>query len=50
MNYTIREIDESEYRVLEDFLYEAIFIPKGVEAPPREIIYFIPHVEQNGLT
>ena len=39
MNYTIREIDESEYRVLEDFLYEAIFIPKGVEAPPREIIY-----------
>ena len=39
MNYTIREIAESEYRVLEDFLYEAIFIPKGVYAPPREIIY-----------
>lgn len=39
MNYTIREIAESEYRVLEDFLYEAIFISKGVSAPPREIIY-----------
>ena len=39
MNYTIREIAESEYGVLEDFLYEAIFIPEGVSAPPREIIY-----------
>lgn len=39
MTYNIREISESEYSVLEDFLYEAIFIPEGVEAPPREIIY-----------
>lgn len=38
MNYTIRQIKESEYGVLTDFLYEAIFIPEGVEAPPREII------------
>ena len=38
MNYTIRQIRESEYGVLTDFLYEAIFIPEGVEAPPREII------------
>lgn len=38
MTYNIREISESEYSVLEDFLYEAIFIPEGVEAPPREII------------
>ncbi|MBD5111905.1 MAG: GNAT family N-acetyltransferase [Ruminococcaceae bacterium] len=37
--YNIREIVESEYSVLEDFLYEAIFIPEGVEAPPREIIF-----------
>lgn len=36
---TIRELKQTEYAVLEDFLYEAIFIPKGVEAPPREIIY-----------
>lgn len=39
MAYNIREISESEYGMLEDFLYEAIFIPEGVEAPPREIIF-----------
>lgn len=38
MNYSIRKIRESEYDVLADFLYEAIYIPEGVEAPPREII------------
>lgn len=38
MNYKIRPIKESEYHILEDFLYEAIFIPEGVEPPPREII------------
>ncbi|MDE7400135.1 MAG: GNAT family N-acetyltransferase [Oscillospiraceae bacterium] len=39
MIYNIREISQSEYGVLEDFLYEAIFIPGGAEAPPREIIF-----------
>lgn len=34
----IREIKPSEYPLLEDFLYEAIFIPEGVEPPPRSII------------
>jgi len=38
MDYSIRKIRESEYCVLDDFLYEAIFIPDGTEAPPREII------------
>ena len=38
MTYTIRKITENEYEVLEDFLYEAIFIPEGVPAPPREIV------------
>lgn len=38
MEYTIRELREDEHSVLDDFLYEAIFIPKGVEPPPREII------------
>ena len=38
MNYTIRKLAESEYHILEDFLYEAIYLPEGVEAPPREII------------
>ncbi|MCR4589194.1 MAG: GNAT family N-acetyltransferase [Lachnospiraceae bacterium] len=35
---TIREIKENEYGLLKDFLYEAIFIPEGVEPPEREII------------
>ena len=39
MDYKIRAISDKEYSVLEDFLYEAIFIPKGVPAPPKEIIY-----------
>lgn len=38
MDYKIREIKESEYSVLSDFLYEAIFIPKGMEKPPKSII------------
>lgn len=38
MNYLIRKIRESEYNVLSDFLYEAVFIPEGIEAPPKEII------------
>lgn len=38
INYIIREMKETEYPLLSDFLYEAIFIPEGVEAPPRSII------------
>ena len=38
MNIHIREIKSNEYNLLDDFLYKAIFIPEGVEAPPREII------------
>ncbi len=38
MNYIIRKMKESEYPLLEYFLYEAIYIPQGVEAPPRSII------------
>jgi ribosomal protein S18 acetylase RimI-like enzyme len=33
----LREIRESEYSLLKDFLYEAIFIPEGVEPPAQEI-------------
>ena len=29
----------NEYCLLEDFLYEAIFIPEGIELPPYDIIY-----------
>ena len=34
----LREIKENETEILKDFLYEAIFIPKGIEPPAREII------------
>ena len=37
-NIVIRKIKKDEYNVLEDFLYEAIFIPEGVEKPSRDII------------
>lgn len=38
MDYTVRQMCEAEYPLLNDFLYEAIFIPEGVEPPPRSII------------
>ncbi len=38
MNYNIRKIREDEYFLLDDFIYEAIFIPEGVEPPPKTII------------
>lgn len=38
MDYTVRRMREAEYPLLNDFLYEAIFIPEGVEPPPRTII------------
>lgn len=38
MNYLIRELRQDEKSVLDTFLYEAIFIPEGVPAPPRDII------------
>ena len=38
MKYQIREIRQEENELLDEFLYEAIFIPEGVEAPPKSII------------
>lgn len=38
MNYNIRELRENEYKILAEFLYEAIYIPEGVEVPPKNII------------
>ena len=35
----IREMRKSDYPVLDDFLYWAIFIPPGAETPDRSIIY-----------
>lgn len=38
MNYIIRTLQKNETPVLADFLYEAIFIPDGVEPPSKNII------------
>lgn len=38
MEYKIRRLKEGEESLLEDFLYEAIFVPEGVAMPPKSII------------
>ena len=38
MEYTIRKMTTQEYPLLNDFLYQAIFIPNGITPPPRDII------------
>ena len=38
MDYIIREMKKEEYCLLDDFLYEAIYIPDGIEPPPKSII------------
>jgi len=39
MDLKIREMLPCDYPMLEDFIYNAIFIPSGAEAPNRNIIY-----------
>ena len=38
MDYKIREIRKNEYSILSGFLYESIFIPEGMNKPPKSII------------
>lgn len=38
MEYIIRELKQEEVEVLDTFLYKAIFIPEGIEAPSKDII------------
>lgn len=38
VTYKIREIRPEEYPLLDDFLYEAIYVPENAGAPPRDII------------
>ncbi len=35
---TIHEITPADYPLMADFLYHAIFVPPGMDAPPRDII------------
>lgn len=37
-NIVIRPVKQAELTFLEDMLYEAIFVPEGMERPPSEII------------
>ena len=34
----IREIYPEEYHFLKEFLYQAIYLPQGVEPPPRSVV------------
>lgn len=38
MNYSIREMQAGEYHLIKEFLYEAIFIPDGMQPPPKAIV------------
>lgn len=38
MNTIIREMRPEEYGLLREFLYQAIYIPDGVELPPRSVV------------
>ena len=38
VNYMIRPLYPEEIHLLRDFLYEAIFIPEGVESPSRDVV------------
>ena len=38
VSYRIRKLRQEEIHILDEFLYEAIFIPEGTKAPPKEII------------
>ncbi|MDO5133104.1 MAG: GNAT family N-acetyltransferase [Eubacteriales bacterium] len=38
MDVRIRKLRENETELLKEFLYEAVFIPEGVEPPDRSII------------
>ncbi len=38
MDYAIRKIQKQEYPLLDNFLYEAIFVPEDIEPLPKTII------------
>ncbi len=38
MDYIIREIRKNESLLLNDFLYEAIYVPEGKPIPPKSVI------------
>lgn len=39
MDVRMQKIQKQEYPLLDNFLYEAIFIPDGGESPPKTIMH-----------
>lgn len=49
--YTIQTLKETEYNLLRDFLYEAIYVPDGMEPPPISVLdspYLQPYIAAFG--
>ena len=45
MDYEVRHIRQDEWPLLEDFLYEAIYVPEGFEGEvPLSVVYDDPSV------
>ncbi len=44
MEHRIRLLRKDEFGELDNFLYEAIFVPEGVSPPTREIL-FLPELQ-----
>ena len=38
MNTIIRKIRPEEHDLLREFLYQAIYLPEGMEPPPRSVV------------
>lgn len=38
MDYIIREMNQADYPLLREFLYESIFLPEGAARPPKSVI------------
>ena len=38
MNVTIRKMHPEEYGPLREFLYQAIYLPEGVQPPSRSVV------------
>ncbi len=38
MRFEIRRAIKKDYKLLDDFIHEAIYVPKGFETPPKSII------------
>lgn len=38
LSFVIRSLQVNETPLLRDFLYEAIYVPEGVEPPPRSVV------------